>query len=170
MTVWSGATNGAVTSNSSEDSNIDVSVNAGTFRLPLSDESTSAEVKAAEAGLEILTATITQRTEQFFTSETNGDPDQPSEGFSSVAEAVEAVRSGQASYLLTPHYIGERKLTEESGVHPSSWYIQLILLSQNTVTTKEERCFQFQTMPELFSLKDELDSCKIIDNLVCHYI
>lgn len=95
LTVWSGATNGGVTSNSSEDSNIDVSVNAGTFRLSLSDESASDEVKAAEAGLEILTATITQRTEQFFTSETDGDPDQPAEGFSSVAEAVDAIRNGQ---------------------------------------------------------------------------
>lgn len=95
LTVWSARVKGSVTSNSFEESNINVSIDADTFILPVLDESASAEVKAAEAGLKILTATITQQTEQFFTSEIDGDPDQPSKGFSAVAEAVDAFRNGK---------------------------------------------------------------------------
>lgn len=92
--VWSGMTNGAATSNSHDNSDGSDPVSSGTFQVSLSGEESS-DVSAAEDTLEILTATITQQTEQFYTSETDGDPDQPSEGFSSVAEAVDAIHDGK---------------------------------------------------------------------------
>ncbi|KAI5076421.1 hypothetical protein GOP47_0008486 [Adiantum capillus-veneris] len=96
LTVCSGATNGAATSSFSEDSNNLVPVDSGLSRVSFLENASSPEkVNAVEAGIEILTATITQQTEQFFVSETDGDPDQPSEGFSSVAEAVDAIRNGK---------------------------------------------------------------------------
>lgn len=96
LTVLSAATNGAATSSSSEDSNNLLSVDSGLSRVSFLENSSSVEkVNAVEAGLKILTATITQQTEQFFTSEADGDPDKPSEGFTSVAEAVDAIRNGK---------------------------------------------------------------------------
>ncbi|MCO5567716.1 hypothetical protein L7F22_021410 [Adiantum nelumboides] len=100
LTVCSGATNGAATSSSSENSNNLVSVESGLSRVAfLGNLSSHEKVDAVEAGLEILTATITQQTEQFFVSETDGDPDQPSESFTSVAEAVDAIRNGKVSVV-----------------------------------------------------------------------
>jgi hypothetical protein len=55
----------------------------------------SPETTATEANLEILTARITEPTEPFFSSETEGDPDQPSEGMSSITDAIEAIRDGK---------------------------------------------------------------------------
>lgn len=46
-----------------------------------------------------VTAEITQQTEQFFASEAEGDPDQPSPGFASIGEAVEAIQEGKVRSL-----------------------------------------------------------------------
>lgn len=43
----------------------------------------------------LVSAEINPRTEQFFSSDVNGDPDRPSEGFASIMEAVEAIRQGK---------------------------------------------------------------------------
>ena len=92
LTLHSGIANGAATSNAHEDD----SVSESTSSVAFDGSVLSSDTRAAESNLEILTATITQQTDQFFSSETEGDPDQPSEGLSSIKDAIEAIREGKA--------------------------------------------------------------------------
>lgn len=45
-----------------------------------------------------LSAAITHETVDFFVSDTEGDPDRPSEGFSSIDQAIKALHRGQVSF------------------------------------------------------------------------
>lgn len=48
-----------------------------------------------------VSAEITQETEDFFVSEAEGDPDQPSEGYSSIDEAINALRKGKVRFCVS---------------------------------------------------------------------
>lgn len=46
-----------------------------------------------------LSAEITQETVDFFVSEAEGDPDRPSERYSSIDKAIDALRQGKVRFL-----------------------------------------------------------------------
>jgi len=48
---------------------------------------------------ETLNAEITQETVDFFVSDAEGDPDCPSEGYSSIDQAINALRQGKVRFL-----------------------------------------------------------------------
>lgn len=54
-----------------------------------------ANKKGDSVGFHTVSAEITPVTDQFFVSDTEGDPDCPSEGFSSIEQALNAIRQGK---------------------------------------------------------------------------
>lgn len=54
-----------------------------------------ADKKGNSAGFHTVSAEITPVTDEFFVSDTEGDPDCPSEGFSSIEQALNAIRQGK---------------------------------------------------------------------------
>lgn len=54
-----------------------------------------ADKKGDSVGFHTVSAEITPVTDQFFVSDTEGDPDCPSEGFSSIEQALNAIRQGK---------------------------------------------------------------------------
>lgn len=51
-----------------------------------------------------LSAEITQETVDFFVSDADGDPDRPSEGYSSVDEAINALCQGKVRFLWCTNF------------------------------------------------------------------
>lgn len=47
-----------------------------------------------------VSAEITQETADFFVSDMEGDPDCPSEGFSSIDQAIDALRQGKVRFKI----------------------------------------------------------------------
>ena len=58
-----------------------------------------------------LSAEITHETVDFFVSDAEGDPDRPSEGFSSIDQAINALRQGQVcfKFFLSTCILGSKK-------------------------------------------------------------
>lgn len=61
-----------------------------------------------------LNAEITPETVDFFVSDAEGDPDCPSEGFSSIDQALEALRQGKVGFPYQQFH----SISVESGLYP----------------------------------------------------
>ncbi|XP_057855861.2 probable bifunctional riboflavin biosynthesis protein RIBA 1, chloroplastic [Cryptomeria japonica] len=55
----------------------------------------SSNLKGESLGFQTVSAEITPVTDQFFSSDAEGDPDRPSEGFSSIEHALDSIRRGK---------------------------------------------------------------------------
>lgn len=63
-------------------------------------DSTGIEIQPDTIGLRTLAAEITPTTNNFFATDDEYDLDRPTEGLSSIAEAVEDIRQGKVSFSL----------------------------------------------------------------------
>lgn len=60
--------------------------------------SLSSELDESGVSFGTVSAEITQETVDFFVSDTEGDPDCPSEGFCSIDQAINALRQGKVRF------------------------------------------------------------------------
>lgn len=71
------------------------SLSADNLQVSVPRKDSAAAIRIREPAIGILTGKISQQTHKIFPSETYRDPDRPSEGFTSIDEAVKAIRDGK---------------------------------------------------------------------------
>ena len=60
--------------------------------------------ESASSPFGTLDAEITPETSDFFVSDAEGDPDCPSKGYSSIEQALDALRQGKVDLITIPNY------------------------------------------------------------------